>query len=226
MSFKIAIDGPSGAGKTTLAKMIAKQLKFTYIDTGAMYRTVGLYMVNNNIDMEDETKVEKCLNKIKIDIAYEDGVQLVYLNKENVSDLIRTSEIAKAGSIISAYKKVREKLVLIQRELASTNNVVMDGRDIGTNVLKDADIKIFLTANVKVRALRRMEEFKAKGIIKTKEEVEQDLRERDDRDINRKNNPLKQADDAILLDTTNMSIEEEVKFVIDLYNRKKGDNNA
>ena len=226
MSFKIAIDGPSGAGKTTLAKLVAKELGFTYIDTGAMYRTVGLYMVNNNVDLSDEKEVVKSLNKIKIELIYEDGIQHVYLNKKDVSDLIRTPEITRASSIVSAYKKVRERLVVIQRELASSNDVIMDGRDIGTNVLKDADIKIFLTANVKVRALRRTEEFNEKGIVKSKDEVEQDLRERDDRDINRKNNPLKQADDAILVDTTNMTIEEEVKFLIDLVKRKRNDNNA
>lgn len=226
MSFKIAIDGPSGAGKTTLAKLVAKELNFTYIDTGAMYRTVGLYMVNNNIDINNEEKVVKNLNRIKIDLTYEDGVQHIFLNKIDVSDVIRTGEIAKAGSVVSTYKKVREKLVSLQRELASVTNVVMDGRDIGTNVLKDADIKIFLTANVKVRALRRMEELKKKGIINTKEEVEEDLKERDDRDINRKNNPLKQADDAYLLDTTNMMIDEEVKFVIDLVKNKRSEKNA
>lgn len=225
MSFKIAIDGPSGAGKTTLAKSVAKKLGFTYIDTGAMYRTVGLYMLNNGIDINNEKDVVKELDNIKINLKYKDGIQLIFLNGKDVSSDIRMNEVSHAASVVSVYKDVREKLVFMQRELAKSTNVVMDGRDIGTNVLKDANIKIFLTADVKMRAIRRMEELREKGINKTVAEVEEELKIRDDRDMNRENNPLKKAEDAIELDTTNMKVEEEVNFIINLYNERKGEDN-
>ena len=219
MSIKIAIDGPSGAGKTTLAKALSKELGFTYIDTGAMYRTIGLYMLDNGIDVDNEEEVAKNVDDVDIRIDYDENGQQMYLNGVDVSGRIRTPEVSHAASVTSAYGKVREKLVDMQREMASKINVVMDGRDIGTNVLKDADIKIFMVADTSVRATRRRDELKEKGIEKTHEEIEEDIKTRDHRDSNRENNPLMQAEDAYLLDSTKMSVEEEIEFVRRLYEK-------
>ena len=219
MSIKIAIDGPSGAGKTTLAKALSEKLGFTYIDTGAMYRVIGLYMLDHGIDIDNEDEVVKNISLVDIKIDYNENGQQIYLNGENVSNRIRTPEVSHAASVTSAYGKVREKLVEMQREMASKINVVMDGRDIGTNVLKDADIKIFMVADTSVRAKRRKDELQEKGINKTHEEIEEDIKTRDYRDSNRENNPLKQADGAYLLDSTKMSVDEEIEFVRKLYEK-------
>lgn len=221
MAFSIAIDGPSGAGKTTLAKELAKRLNFIYVDTGAMYRAVGLYVMNNNIDMHDETKVVNACDDMDIKIEYLDGVQQIFLNGEDVSNAIRTLEVGHAGSVTSAYKGVRNKLLLLQRKLALDNDVVMDGRDIGTHVLPNAQIKIFLDADVGIRAKRRQQELLEKNISKTLEEVKMELEDRDFRDSNRKNNPLKKANDAISLDSTNLTIEEEIEIIINLYKTRR-----
>ena len=222
MNFRIAIDGPAATGKSTTAKILAKKLSFIYIDTGAMYRAMGLYFIENNISLDDEGTINKVCNDVVIDIYYENGEQQINLNGRNVTKLIRTDEVSRYASVASTYQKVREKLVSLQQELAKKNSVIMDGRDIGTVVLPDAELKIFLTASCEERARRRYEEFKEKGLDVTLEEVSADLKERDHRDSTRSNSPLKQADDAILIDTTNMGIDEVIQKIEGLYNEKVG----
>ena len=216
----IAIDGPAGAGKSTVAKGIAKELNFIYIDTGAMYRSVGYYCLNNNIDTLNEDKVNQALDDIKIDLKFVNNMQRIYLNNCDITGLIRTEEVGNAASIVSVYKNVRERLVLRQQEIALENDVVMDGRDIGTVVLPNATLKIFLTASSLVRAKRRVNELKEKGIIEDVNKVQKEIEERDYRDSHREISPLKQAEDAILVDTSNMNIKEEIDFIINLYKEK------
>lgn len=220
MGFNIAIDGPSGAGKTTLAKALAKELGFIHVDTGAMYRAISLYVINNNIDCYREEDVVGACSNLDIDIRHSDQGQQVLLNGIDVTNQLRSLEVSRVSSIVSAYKDIRSKLRQIQREIARNNNVVMDGRDIGTNVLVDAQIKIFLEADIDIRAQRRKEELLARGIVKTFEEVKLDLEERDYRDSTRKNSPLRKAPGAVVLDSTNMSIKEEVNEIIKLYENK------
>ena len=222
MNYKIAIDGPSGTGKSTTAKILAKDLSFIYIDTGAMYRAVGLYCYRNNIDINNEEEVVKNLDNIKINIFYKDGNQEIELNGEIVSKEIRENQISKCASVVSQYKDVRARLVALQKELASKNSVIMDGRDIGTVVLPDADLKIYLVASNDVRAERRYKELIEKGQDVDLEKIKEELIERDFRDTNRENSPLKQADDAILLDNSNMTIEEVVEKVKQLFNERVG----
>ena len=222
MNYKIAIDGPSGTGKSTTAKILAKDLSFIYIDTGAMYRAVGLYCYRNNIDIDNEEDVVKSLDNIKINIFYKDGNQEIELNGEIVSKEIRENHISKCASVVSQYKEVRERLVALQQELAKKNSVIMDGRDIGTVVLPDADLKIYLVASDDVRAERRYKELIEKGQDVDLEKIKEELKERDFRDSNRENSPLKQADDAILLDNSKMTIEEVVEKVKQLFNEKVG----
>lgn len=222
MNFRIAIDGPAATGKSTTAKTLAKKLSFIYIDTGAMYRAMGLYFIENNISLDNEEAINKVCNDVVIDIYYENGEQQINLNGRNVTKLIRTDEVSRYASVTSTYKKVREKLVSLQQELAKKNNVIMDGRDIGTVVLPDAELKIFLTASCEERARRRYEEMKEKGLDVTLKGVSADLKERDYRDSTRANSPLKQADDAILVDTTNMSIDEVTQTIEGMYNEKVG----
>ena len=220
MSFKIAIDGPAATGKSTTAKRLAKKLSFIYIDTGAMYRAMGLYFIENNISLYDEEKINEVCNNIDIDIYYENDEQHINLNGRDVTKLIRTEEVSKYASVTSSYLKVREKLVALQRKLAEKNSVIMDGRDIGTVVLPDAELKIFLTATEEERAIRRYEELIEKGQDVTIEKVSDELKERDYRDSTRANSPLRQANDAILIDTTSMSINEVVEKIEELYNQK------
>jgi len=219
--FSIAIDGPAGAGKSTIAKRIAKRLGFIYVDTGAMYRAMALYFLRKNIAADDFENIEKSCDKINITIEYRDGEQIVLLNGENVNGLIRTEEVGNMASAVSVNKSVRLKLVELQRKLAQNNNVIMDGRDIGTYVLPNADLKIYLTASSRVRAQRRFGELKEKGINADIEMIEKDIIERDRRDMNRDFAPLRQAEDAILLDTSDMTIDEVVQKVIELYEVKK-----
>lgn len=221
MSFNIAIDGPSSAGKSTLAKGVARELGFIYVDTGAMYRAVGLYMLNNSIDINNEESVSLAVEDINIYIKYINGVQQIILNNENVTDKIRKEEVGHSASVTSGYKGVREKLLYLQRDLAKKQDVVMDGRDIGTNILPNAQIKIFLEANPHIRAIRRQKELLEKGIHKSVSEVEKDLEERDYRDSHRENNPLSQARDAILIDCTSMTIEEEIDKIVSIYQELK-----
>lgn len=223
MSFKIAIDGPSSSGKSTLAKMIAKNLGFVYIDTGAMYRAMGYYFLKNNLDLNDIEIVNNNVNNVDVELNYVDGVLQVLLNGEDISGVIRKEEVGSAGSIISTYKLVRERLVSLQQKMASVCDVVMDGRDIGTVVLPDANVKIYLNADCHERAVRRHKELLEKGIDKSLEEVEADLKERDYRDMNRENSPLRKADDAIEIDSTNMEIEEVVEMVLSIVKEKRGD---
>ena len=223
MSFKIAIDGPSSSGKSTLAKMIAKNLGFVYIDTGAMYRAMGYYFLKNNLDLNDIDIVNNNVNNVDVELNYVDGVLQVLLNGEDISGVIRKEEVGSAGSIISTYKLVRERLVSLQQKMASVCDVVMDGRDIGTVVLPDANVKIYLNADCHERAVRRHKELLEKGIDKSLEEVETDLKERDYRDMNRENSPLRKADDAIEIDSTNMEIEEVVEMVLSIVKEKRGD---
>lgn len=220
MGFSIAIDGPSGAGKTTLAKALAKKLNFIHVDTGAMYRALGVHVINNNVDCYDELEVVKVCNDVEIELVYSNGVQQVFLNNNNVTNELRSLEVNKVSSIISAYKDIRQKLLQIQRKIARENNVVMDGRDIGTNVLVGAEIKVFLEADIDIRTKRRKDELLERGINKSFDEVKLDLEERDYRDSTRENNPLRKADDAIVLNSTNLSIDEEVNKIVKLYENK------
>ena len=216
MSYNIAIDGPAGAGKSTIAKLIAKKKNYIYVDTGVMYRAMALYFLEAGISADDQGKIESSVDQIDVTITYENGEQVVWLNGRNVNGLIRTEEVSRMASVTSVNPKVRTKLVELQRKLAAKENVVMDGRDIGTVVLPDANVKIYLTASSAVRAKRRYEEQKAKGIDCNLEEIEKDIIERDHRDMTREISPLKQAEDAILLDSSNMTIEEVADAVIAL----------
>ena len=222
MIYKIAIDGPSGTGKSTTAKALAKKLSFIYIDTGAMYRAVGLFCVKNNISIDDEETIKSNLDNIDIDIFYNNGVQEIKLNGEVVSEEIRQNNISKCASVVSTYKDVRKKLVSIQQKLSKKNSVIMDGRDIGTVVLPDADLKIYLIANEEERANRRYKELIEKGQNVVYEEILKELKERDYRDTHRENSPLKQADDAIVVDSSEMSVEEVVNTIYDLFIKKVG----
>ena len=209
----IAIDGPAGAGKSTISKKVAKELGFVYIDTGAMYRTVGLKAVRCGVDTKDAEAVGAILPGLDIDIRHEGVEQHIYLDGENVSDKIRTPEISMAASNVSAIPAVRVAMVDMQRKLASNHNVVMDGRDIGTFVLPDAEIKIFLTASVDARAKRRYDELIQKGEDVKFEDVRSDMELRDKNDSTRAVSPLKVADDATIIDTSNLNLEESIQKV-------------
>lgn len=212
--FNIAIDGPAGAGKSTIAKQAAKKLGFVYVDTGAMYRTMALYFIRLGIDSGDEVAIAAACQDVDVTIRYEDGAQQVILNGENVSGLIRTEEVGRMASAVSVYMPVRNKLVELQRQLAKKTSVIMDGRDIGTCVLPDAPAKIYLTASVEVRARRRFNELLEKGVECDIREIEADIEDRDYRDMHREHSPLKQADDAVLLDSSHMTIEQVVDSII------------
>lgn len=225
-SIQIAIDGPSGAGKSTMAKLVSQKLGIMYLDTGAMYRALALKAIRQNIDTNDSEKVSELLSDFNISIKYENGSQKVILNGEDVSDKIRTDEVSMGASNVSAIPAVRKRLVELQQKMASNTSVVMDGRDIGTHVLPNADVKIFLTASVAQRALRRYNEQKDKGILKKSlEEIEKEIEIRDYNDSHRAASPLKQADDAVLLDTSNYTIEESVEKILEII-RSKGLPNA
>ncbi len=208
MSFNLAIDGPAGAGKSTIAKAAAAKLGAVYVDTGAMYRTIALYLLEHETDVENEQALSEALSRIDVKMAYEEGLQQMYLNGRNVSDLIRTEEVSRMASVSAAKPAVREKLLAMQRDIAASMDVIMDGRDIGTRILPNAQLKIFLTASTEARALRRFKEYEAKGEQVSLQEIEEDIRERDRRDREREVSPLKQAEDAYLLDSSDMTIEE------------------
>lgn len=220
MSKQIAIDGPAGAGKSTIAKMVAKELGFIYVDTGAMYRAMALYMINNGIDASESEKISATCENADITIGHENGVQVVYLNGENVNGLIRTEAVGNMASASSVNGDVRRKLVELQQKLAETTDVVMDGRDIGTVVLPNADLKVYLTASSRVRAERRYKELTEKGVECDIDVIEKDIIDRDYRDMHRENSPLKQADDAILVDSSDMTIAEVADRIISLYKGK------
>lgn len=215
----VAIDGPAGAGKSTIAKLAAKELEFIYVDTGAMYRAMALHCIRNNISAEDEVNVVKICENADVTIEYMDGEQCVLLNGENVNAYIRTEQVSQMTSSVSVYKEVREKLLNLQRNIAANNNVIMDGRDIGSNVLPNAELKIYLTASVKTRAKRRYLEQIEKGADVKIEEIEKDIEERDYRDMHREVAPLKIADGAEVLDTSDMSIDEVVQAIINLVDK-------
>ena len=212
--YSIAIDGPAGAGKSTIAKKVAKHFNYIYVDTGAMYRALALYFIRNNISASDKENIEIACNNADITIEYIDGEQQVFLNGENVSGLIRTEEVGEMASASSVYPVVRLKLVQLQRSLAMKTNVVMDGREIATFVLPDADLKIYLTAGSMERARRRYLELQERGISADINEIENDIIERDKRDMNREFAPLKQAADAIFVDSSDMTIDEVADTII------------
>lgn len=216
MGYNIAIDGPAGAGKSTIAKQVAKEKGFIYVDTGAMYRGLAVHFLQNGIDPQDTKEIEEACRNAEVTIGYEDGNQQIYLNGENITSRLRQEEIGNMASKSSAVPKVREKLLDLQRTLAAEKDVVMDGRDIGTNVLPRADVKVFLTADARTRAKRRYDELTAKGISCNLDEIESDIRERDERDMNRETAPLKQAEDAVLIDSSHMSIPEVVSKILSL----------
>lgn len=216
MSYQIAIDGPAGAGKSTIAKLVAKKKGFIYVDTGAMYRAMAYYMISNNIDPADEKRVGKeCLNA-DISIKYIDNEQVVLLNGENVNGVLRKEEVGNAASTTAKNPAVRSRLSDIQKKLANENDVVMDGRDIGTVVLPNADLKVYLTASSYVRAKRRYDELVSKGQEADLDKIEADIKDRDYQDMHREISPLTQAPDAILVDSSNMTIEEVTDKILSL----------
>lgn len=219
--YNIAIDGPAGAGKSTIARSVAEKLNFVYVDTGAMYRAMALHFSKNGIPAGDEEGISRSAKEVNVTISYENGVQQVILNGENVSGLIRTEEVSAMASSVSVYMPVRNKLVELQKNLALKENVIMDGRDIGTCVLPGADLKIYLTASSLVRAKRRYEELRAKGEECSLEDIEKDIIERDYRDMNRENSPLKQAEDAVLVDSSAMTVPEVVDRILELFHERK-----
>ena len=216
MSMNIAIDGPAGAGKSTIAKRVAKEMGYIYVDTGAMYRSLALYFIRLGIDKDDEARISEAVKDADVTIKYVNGEQQVLLNDENVTGLIRTEEVGNMASASSVYSSVRSKLLDLQRNLAASNDVIMDGRDIGTCVLPNAQVKVFLTASVDTRADRRYKELIEKGENPDLDKIKKDIEGRDYRDSHRENAPLRQADDATLVDSSNMSIEEVVDAIINL----------
>ena len=210
MGYNVAIDGPAGAGKSTIAKLVAKKKGYIYVDTGAMYRGLAIHFLKKKADPEDRQAVAEACRDAEVTIGYEDGVQQIYLNGENVTGMLRTEEVGNMASKTSAIPEVREKLLELQRSLAREKDVIMDGRDIGTNILPNADVKIYLTASVETRARRRYDELKEKGTDCSLDEIARDIRERDERDMTRENAPLKKAEDAILVDSSDMTIQQVV----------------
>lgn len=213
MPYAIAIDGPAGAGKSTIARVLAKELHFIYVDTGALYRALGYHMLQQGIDPADESAVAPVLPALTVSLAYMQGEQRVLLNGEDISDRIRTPQVSMAASAISAIPAVRTFLLQVQRDMAATQSVVMDGRDIGTTILPQADVKIFLTASAQARAARRHTELIQKGVDTTYEAVLEDMNKRDYDDIHRPVSPLRQAADAVLVDTSNDTLEEAIARV-------------
>ena len=216
----IAIDGPAGAGKSTIARLAAKELGFVYVDTGAMYRAIALYLLDNKTDIYNEDELKRALSHININIVYENNVQHVFLDLVDVSEEIRSEKVGNMASTSSALAPVREKLLDLQRDIAAKNDVIMDGRDIGTNILPNAELKIYLTASVDVRAKRRFDELKRKGENPDLEDIKKGIETRDYQDMNRDIAPLKQAEDAVLIDSSDMTIAEVVDKIIDLTKEK------
>ena len=216
MVHNIAIDGPAGAGKSTVAKKVAKELSFVYVDTGAMYRAMALYLLRKGVNRENLDEIGEACQNAEISIEYQNGEQIVLLDGENVNDYLRTEEVSGMASVSSAVPRVRAKLLDLQRNLAKEKDVVMDGRDIGTNVLPNADVKVYVTASVECRAMRRFKELEGKGEACDFEQIRQDIQERDERDMTREIAPLKQAENATLIDSSEMGIDDVVKAIIAL----------
>lgn len=220
MAFNIAIDGPAGAGKSTIAKRVAQELSYIYVDTGAMYRAMALYFLRAGIAPEDEAGITESCKEITVTLSNEGGEQKVFLNGENVNGFIRTEEVGKMTSAVSVYAPVREKLTQLQREMAARTDLIMDGRDIGTCVLPEAQVKIYLTASVETRGRRRYLELREKGAACSLEEICRDIEKRDHQDMTREISPLKQAEDAILVDSSEMGIEEVVQRILNIVKEK------
>lgn len=220
MAYSIAIDGPAGAGKSTIAKKIAKELSYIYVDTGAMYRAMALFFLRAKIKPEEEEKISEECKNADITIEYKDGEQQVILNGENVNGLIRTEEVGNMASATSVNGNVRKKMVELQQQLAKKADVIMDGRDIGTKVLPNAQLKVYLTASARTRAERRYKELQEKNVAYDIETIEKDIVERDYRDMHRENSPLMQAEDAILVDSSNMNADEVAEHIIQLFKQK------
>lgn len=216
MGYNVAIDGPAGAGKSTIAKLVAKEKGYIYVDTGAMYRGLAIHFFDKGIQPQETEKVIEACKDAEVTIAYEDAVQHVYLNGKDISSRLRNEEVGNMASVTSAIPEVRKKLLELQQNLAKTQNVIMDGRDIGTCVLPHADVKVYLTASVETRAKRRYQELQEKGEDCNLEEIAHDIEERDRRDMTREIAPLKQAEDAVLVDSSDMTIAEVVKTIVDL----------
>lgn len=216
MSYNIAIDGPAGAGKSTIAKLVAKKRGYIYVDTGAMYRAMALYLLRTGVDISDRAAIAKACQNADISIAYQKGEQVVLLNGKNVNAYLRTEEVGNMASVSSAVPEVRKKLVELQQELAAKEDVVMDGRDIGTVVLPNADVKVYLTASTHTRAMRRFLELQEKGQAADLEKIEADIADRDYRDMHRETSPLRQAEDAVLVDSSEMTIEQVVERILSL----------
>ncbi len=214
MGYNVAIDGPAGAGKSTIAKLVAKEKGYIYVDTGAMYRALAVYFLEKGIDAKDTGQIIAAAQEADVSIRYVDGVQQVYLNGGNITSKLRTEEVGNMASMTSPIPEVRERLLELQRSLAREKDVVMDGRDIGTNILPDADVKIYLTASVETRAKRRHRELSEKGIECNYEEIAKDIQERDMRDMNRETAPLRQAEGAVLVDSSDMTVSEVVDAVV------------
>ena len=221
MSFNVAIDGPAGAGKSTIAKAVAKKLNYIYVDTGAMYRAMALYMLREQVDPGQPDKVSEKCEQADITIAYENGQQVVYLNGENVNPYLRTEEVGNMASAISTFPRVRAKLVELQKSLAAKSDCIMDGRDIGTCVLPNARVKVYLTASSLVRAKRRYDELTAKGEVCDLAKIQADIEERDYRDMHREHSPLCQAEDAVLVDSSDMSIDEVIDTILGLCEKRQ-----
>ena len=221
MSMNIAIDGPAGAGKSTIAKRLAKKLGFIYVDTGAMYRAMAYYFLQHNIDAKDENAIAAACPDVDVTITHENGEQQVLLNGENVNGVIRNEEVGNMASSTSVYPVVRKKLVELQRQLAKSADVIMDGRDIGTCVLPDAQVKIYLTASSATRAKRRYDELTEKGVSCDLAEIEKDIIDRDYRDMHRETSPLRQAEDAVLVDSSEMNIDEVVDAIYQVYSEAR-----
>ena len=222
MAFNIAIDGPAGAGKSTIAKTLAKELGYVYVDTGAMYRAMAYYFLQRGINKDDEAAITAAVDGADVTIRYEDSAQQVLLNGENITGYLRTEQVGNMASATSIYPAVRTKLVALQQKLAKTTDVIMDGRDIGTCVLPDAQVKIYLTASVETRANRRYKELIEKGEPADLSKIAADIEERDYRDMHREMSPLRQAEDAILVDSSDMNIDEVVAAIRAIVAKKRG----
>lgn len=221
MGFNIAIDGPAGAGKSTIARRTAQELSFIYVDTGALYRALAVFLVDEGISPEETEKVGEAVKSVKVSIAYENGEQQVLVNGKNVTSRLRAEAVGNMASRVSAIPAVRAALLDLQRDLAKAHDVLMDGRDIGTNILPHAQLKIYLTASVETRAKRRFLEQQEKGDTHTLEEIEEEIRDRDQRDMSREIAPLRQAEDAILVDSSDLSIDEVVERIKECYREVK-----
>ena len=220
MIYNIAIDGPAGAGKSTIARRVAKELSFIYVDTGAMYRAMALYLLRKEVNRDDTEQIGNICQDAEISIEYQNGEQIVLLNDENVNSYLRTEEVGNMASVSSAVPRVREKLLSLQRKLAKDMSVVMDGRDIGTTILPDADVKIYLTASSLTRAKRRYLELQEKGTVCNLDDIQKDIEERDQRDMNREISPLRQAEDAVLVDSSDLTIQQVVDRILQIFRSK------